>query len=603
MKKWIFQVVVAIVALMPLPSAMVSAQNGAGLSISDSAAPTLAAVGENVTFTYAIANTDNVTISGITLQDSLLGPIDLGGQTSLGAGENITATATRTVVQADLPGPLVSTATVTGTDANGNVVTASATATVELSYTASLQLAKVASPTSAGVGDNITYTYSITNNGPVAVTDIALTDVPLGAINLGQTGLNPGGTITATAIYTIAGSDLPGPLTNTATVSGKDPNGNAVTASATATVQLRYTASLQLAKSASPTSATVGDNITYSYSITNSGPVATDNITLEDDRLGTISLGQTSLNPGSSITATAVYTIAESDLPGPLVNTATVSGTDPGGNALTASATATVELTGTASLQMTKSADRSSATPHQTINYSFTVTNNGNVTINNLLLNDDKLGSIPLSSNTLAPGQSATANASHIVTTADLPGPIVNTATVSGTSATGQSVSASSSQVSVSIYVNFWELFKAEILKLRGVPGKGIEHAPGLQKPFNPKSHAAEHAGPKSSDNQSETQEHEQLQTNGDDDEGAEEQLEIRGQEENQGTEEQLQITEEVQNQASHGQATQSGGEANPGKGQLKHNGSSDNQTGGQSATGNGHKPDKDKTNKSKSGK
>jgi hypothetical protein len=32
---------------------------------------------------------------------------------------------------------------------------------------------------------------------------------------------------------------------------------------------------------------------------------------------------------------------------------------------------------------------------------------------------------------------------------------------------------------------------KAEILRERGVPGKGIEEAPGLQKPFNPNSNAA----------------------------------------------------------------------------------------------------------------
>lgn len=38
---------------------------------------------------------------------------------------------------------------------------------------------------------------------------------------------------------------------------------------------------------------------------------------------------------------------------------------------------------------------------------------------------------------------------------------------------------------------------KAEILKERGVPGKGIDEAPGLQKPFNPNSNAAENAGNK----------------------------------------------------------------------------------------------------------
>ncbi len=39
---------------------------------------------------------------------------------------------------------------------------------------------------------------------------------------------------------------------------------------------------------------------------------------------------------------------------------------------------------------------------------------------------------------------------------------------------------------------------KADILRQSGVPGKGIDHAPGLQKPFNPKSNAADNAGKKS---------------------------------------------------------------------------------------------------------
>jgi len=622
MNKWIIPVMIAIVALlMPMSSSTVSAQDGAGLSISKSAAPTLAAVGDNITYTYTITNTtDNLTISGISLQDDMLGAIDLGGVTSLDADGTVTATAIYTVVEADLPGPLVNTATASGTDAEGNPFTASATATVQLSYTASLQLAKVANPTSAGVGDNVTYSYTITNNGPVAVTNISLTDDPLGAISLGgQTSLNPGSTITATAVYTIAESDLPGPLANTATVSGKDPNGNTVTASAMATVQLNYVASLQLAKVASPTSAAVGDNITYTYTITNNGPVIIDSIALTDDPLGTIDLGGvTSLNARGTTTAIATYTVVEADLPGPLVNTATVSGRDPDGNVLTASATATVELTGAPSLQVTKSADRSSASPHQTINYTYTVTNNGNVTINKLSVQDDKLGALSLASPTLAPGKSLTATASHMVTIADLPGPITNTATASGTDSTGKSISVTSDQVSVSLYTNVWELFKSEILKLMGVPGKGIEKAPGLQKPFNPRSKAAEHHGVNTdnitqSDNETPKLNGEGKGTNtapglhkhSNPNSQAAEQLQIREEEENQGTEEQLQITEEVQNQAGNGHGNQGNGEVNPGKGQLKkNNGSTDNQTGTQGASDNGHKHDKGKTNNgSKSGK
>jgi len=42
-----------------------------------------------------------------------------------------------------------------------------------------------------------------------------------------------------------------------------------------------------------------------------------------------------------------------------------------------------------------------------------------------------------------------------------------------------------------------WVPTKADILKDSGVSGKGLEKAPGQQKPFNPKSKAGEHAGKK----------------------------------------------------------------------------------------------------------
>jgi hypothetical protein len=336
---------------------------------------------------------------------------------------------------------------------------------------------------------------------------------------------------------------------------------------------------LSISKSAEPTSAAVGDNITYTYTISNSDNFTIENVSLVDDKLGTINLGgQTSLGAGENITAPATYTVVEADLPGPIENMATVSGTDPDGNSVTANVTASVDLTYAASLQLTKTADPSPAAPHQTITYTYTITNNGNVTTDNISLQDDKLGAISLTDTTLAPGESLTATATYTVTIADLPGPIVNTATATGTDSTGQSISVTSDPVSVSLSINKWLLWKAEILKLMGVPGKGIEKAPGLQKPFNPKSQAAEHAGKKDKDQE-------------------EEQLRIRERVENQGTEEQLQIRSEVQNQAGSGQAFQDDDEAKSEKWQLKKNWGTDNQTGEQDATDNGHKPDKDKPN------
>ncbi len=345
---------------------------------------------------------------------------------------------------------------------------------------------------------------------------------------------------------------------------------------------------LSISKSADPTSAAMGDNITYTYTISNSSNVTVNNISLVDDKIGTIDLGgQTSLPAGENTTVTATYTVAETDLPGPLVNTATVSGTDPDDNPITDNVTASVELAYAPSIQVTKTANPTSATLGDNITYTYTITNTGNVTLFNVTLVDDKLPEVSLGNDniTLIPDATVIATGNHTIAIFDffLRSTIVNTATVTSTDRLGNSFTGSdTATVSISKTL-FW---KRDILQQSGVPGKGIENAPGLQKPFNPKSQAAEHAGKK---DKSETKQ----------------QLKIRESVENQSTEDQLRIRSEVENQAGSGQATQGDDEARPGKGQLKKNSGTDNQTQGQEANqDNGqNKPDKDKPkNKSKAG-
>src|SRR5690606_34991479 len=73
--------------------------------------------------------------------------------------------------------------------------------------------------------------------------------------------------------------------------------------------------------------AEVGDTVTYTYTVTNTGNVRLDPVTVNDDRLGPITLAATALDPGQSTTGTAQYTIQPGDLP--LTNVATASGTPP----------------------------------------------------------------------------------------------------------------------------------------------------------------------------------------------------------------------------------------------------------------------------------
>ena len=67
------------------------------------------------------------------------------------------------------------------------------------------------------------------------------------------------------------------------------------------------------------------ETVTYTYVVTNTGDVALENVTLVDDVLGPIALPQTTLDPGESITVTAVHTLSDDD-GDVIVNVATVTG-------------------------------------------------------------------------------------------------------------------------------------------------------------------------------------------------------------------------------------------------------------------------------------
>ncbi|MFA5078188.1 MAG: hypothetical protein WC541_01730, partial [Dehalococcoidia bacterium] len=121
--------------------------------------------------------------------------------------------------------------------------------------------------------------------------------------------------------------------------------------------------------------------------------------------------------------------------------------------------------------------------------YSYTITNSEQAAVDNITLTDSRLGAVSLSTTALDSGSSLTASRVYTVLSSDLPGPLVNGATATATSSAGTQVTATSAEVSVSLATWIEDILtKAGILKSRGVPGKGIDHAPGLQKPFNPNS-------------------------------------------------------------------------------------------------------------------
>ncbi|MFN8455568.1 MAG: choice-of-anchor Q domain-containing protein [Anaerolineae bacterium] len=102
-------------------------------------------------------------------------------------------------------------------------------------------------------------------------------------------------------------------------------------------------------------------------------------------------------------------------------------------------------------LYLSSSASPNPALAGQTIIYTYRIENTGAMTLTNLSATDDFLGAISLSSTNLAPGQAVTSTLSHVVVEADLPGPLVSNAFVTGTAQTGGFLFTTVSPISVTL--------------------------------------------------------------------------------------------------------------------------------------------------------
>ncbi len=351
--------------------------------------------------------------------------------------------------------------------------------------------------TAASVGETVTYTYVIANNSTDNISNLSLSDDKLGSIALPSTDLPAGENVTVAGSYVIKADDFPGPFINNASAAGQMTAGDNVTATASSSVTINpLNPAIAIVKSADVSNAAVADNITYTYIITNTGNTVLSGLALTDSKLGTIALSTTTLAAGANTTATKVYKILASDLPGPLTNTATVAAKDPSGTEVSATSSAvSVTLTSTAptgsAIRVSKKADRQFAQVGENITYTYTIRNIGTTALTGIALSDNKLGAVALSTTSLAAGARTTATMVYMVVEADLPGPLTNTAVVIATDPSGKTVISRSNKVIVKLtrdrnkYREGDGRTKAEILKDRGVPGKGIDNAPGLQKFFN----------------------------------------------------------------------------------------------------------------------
>jgi uncharacterized repeat protein (TIGR01451 family) len=288
-----------------------------------------------------------------------------------------------------------------------------------------LFITKSDTPDPVTAGSNLTYTLTATNSGPGDAQNISLVDViPANttfvsyqqnsgpAFTLTTPPVGGTGTVTATlanfasgasATFTLtlnvnANTPNGSTITNTATLSSTSVDSNPANNSDTETTSVNTSADLSVIKTDSPDPVAFGANLTYTITVTNSGPSNAQAVTLSDvipanttfvsftapagwisttppvGGTGTVTATNPTVAAGSVSVFTLVVNVNSNPSAAAISNTATVSSTTTDPNTVNNAATATTALPSLSINDVSVSEGNSGS-----VNAIFTVTLSGTV--------------------------------------------------------------------------------------------------------------------------------------------------------------------------------------------------------------------------------
>jgi uncharacterized repeat protein (TIGR01451 family) len=303
--------------------------------------PAAVADGADIEYTITVENTGDEALTGVKVTDTLLGDITGDFNFNFANPFPAGATATATVTyeqQAGDPDPITNTVTAEGTGADSGVkATDTASCTTDITHVPGIAVTKTC-PAQAGEGDTVTYTITVSNTGNEALEEVTVMDSLLGDLSgsFGDT-LAVGASESHEFDFTVP-EDGADPLVNVVDVSGTGADsGTTVTSTANCSVDILHPA-ISIVKTVSEDTVAVGDTVTYTFVVKNTGDTTLFDISVDDDVLGHIGDIDV-LEPGDSATLTADFVVTGD---APITNVAIARGHDILGRVVEASDTAVV---------------------------------------------------------------------------------------------------------------------------------------------------------------------------------------------------------------------------------------------------------------------
>jgi uncharacterized repeat protein (TIGR01451 family) len=386
-------------------------------------ASTLAPVaGQTMTFTLTASNLGQINATGVQVTDLLPAGLTFvsasGSYTSASGLWNIgdlnagtTATLTLTVtVDIGVSGSLTNSATLSAVSPT-DVVPANNSASVTLTVGgADLALSKSVSKSIVTSGENVVFTLSLRNYGPLDAANVVIRDLlPAGLTYVSHSGAGsylpgsgdwtlasvPAGTITTLAITATVTGAAGSSHVNTATVlSSSQPDPVASNNSASAMVTIG-TVDLAVSITVNNSTPAVGDVVIYTVKVTNNGPSVASTIQLRAQldqvsffpiagvpEFGTYSTGTglwnfASLANGQTATLTITATVFATASLKTISTVATLRGVTPAdSNAANNEAKVDIAVGGT-DLKLTKTASNLTPGVGEQFDYIITLTNLG----------------------------------------------------------------------------------------------------------------------------------------------------------------------------------------------------------------------------------
>ena len=430
-------------------------------------------LGETINYVITVENDGNLTLTNVKIEDALTGNAGENAWTidTFAPGETQTFEASYVVTEADvIAGKVVNNATGEAENPDPKKeetpVTPGEKEDPVETPNPGLTVIKTSDKTGeVKLGDKITYTITVTNNGNVTISGVKLEDSLTGDDwTLGN--IKPGETVTKKTTYTVTEKDIiAGKVENHATATGKEPGGKDITGEGEKTVtteesnpQITVTKETTSTPKNGKTYA-LGEKITYKITAKNTGNLTLTDVTVSDELTGNTGDKAFKIDgnfkPGEEATFEASYTVKESDLGKTVVNEATAAGktTDPKNPEPGVTPGTTEDPVDQKNPAMTitkKVTDKKEEYQiGDTVEYEITVKNTGNTTQNNVLVEDqmNAAGSAVITKvegakgtidganvtlDTLAPGKEATITAEYTVVKEDRGNTITNAAVAKG---------------------------------------------------------------------------------------------------------------------------------------------------------------------------